>query len=135
MIGTASGRNVLFLEELGANEVINYEEEDFSEKLTDIDVVFDTLGGKVQEQSLKVLKPGGILVSTVGIRDEAAVKARGLRSAAYMAKSLPDRAADRNLIDAGVVIPHFLADLPLKGGGGRRVAAHTRGKIVLQVRE
>jgi NADPH:quinone reductase-like Zn-dependent oxidoreductase len=139
VIGTASGKNVLFLEELGANEVINYEEEDFSEKLTDIDVVFDTLGGKVQEQSLKVLKPGGILVSTVGIRDEAAVRAKGLRSASYMAKSLPDQLRQiASLIDAGVVIPVISRIFPLEDAAeAHRVSeeGHTRGKIVLQIRE
>ena len=139
VIGTASGENVLFLEELGADEVINYEEADFSEELRDIDVVFDTLGGKVQELSLKVLKPGGILVGTVGIKDEAAIKSKGLRSAAFMAQS---RTADLEqiaaLIDSGDVVPVISQILSLKDAAeAHRIIekGHTRGKIVLTVRE
>ena len=74
MIGTASENNLLFLKELGADEVIDYEEEDFSATLTDIDLVLDTRGGKVQQGSIKVLKPHGVLVSTVGIQDPEAQK-------------------------------------------------------------
>jgi NADPH:quinone reductase-like Zn-dependent oxidoreductase len=139
VIGTASGQNVLFLEELGADAVINYEEEDFSVKLRGLDLVFDTQGGKVQEKSLTVLRPGGILVSTVGINDEAAVRAKGLRSAAFMAQS---RTSDLDqialLIDSGLVIPVISRVFRLKEAAeAHRVGeqGHTRGKIVLQVRD
>jgi NADPH:quinone reductase-like Zn-dependent oxidoreductase len=139
VIGTASGKNVEFVKELGANEVINYETEDFSTKLKNIDVVFDTQGGEIQEKSLTVLKPGGIIVGTVGIRDEAAIKAKGLRSAAYMAQSrTKDLQQIADLIDSGVVIPVISQIFPLKDvAQAHRIGekGHVRGKIVLQVKE
>lgn len=137
VIGTASGRNRLFVEELGADEVIDYETEDFSTKLSDIDLVFDTRGGKVQQDSVKVLKPGGTLVSTVGIQDPEALEPKNIRGAAYMAQSVPaDLEQIAKLIDSGVVIPVVSCILPLKDAAeAQRLSeeGHTRGKIVLQV--
>jgi NADPH:quinone reductase-like Zn-dependent oxidoreductase len=62
---TASTKNVEFLESLGADKVIDYTKDDFSQELKDYDLVIDTLGGEVQESSFEVLKKGGKLVSIV----------------------------------------------------------------------
>ena len=50
---------------LGADEVIDYRTEDFSTRIRDLDVVFDTLGGETQTKSFGVLRKGGVLVSIV----------------------------------------------------------------------
>jgi len=139
VIGTASEKNILFLEELGADEVIDYEKEDFSAKLSDIDLVFDTRGGKVQQDSIKVLKPHAVLVSTVGIRYPETLKTKEIRGAAFMAQSVPaDLQQIADLIDRGVVIPVVSEIFALKEAAkAQRLleAGHTRGKIVLQVAE
>lgn len=60
------------LSELGANEVINYTDQDFKRevmRLTDnrgVDVVFEMVGGNVYQKSIEVLAPGGRLVSIGG---------------------------------------------------------------------
>ena len=139
VIGTASEKNILFLEELGADEVIDYEKEDFSTRLSEIDLVLDTRGGKVQEDSVKVLKPGGVLVSTVGIQYPEALKAKNIRGAAFMAQSVPaDLEQIAKLIDSGAVIPVVSQIFPLKeAAAAQRLleTGHTRGKIVLQIVE
>lgn len=139
VIGTASEKNVLFLEELGADEVIDYEKEDFSTKLADIDLVFDTRGGRVQLDSTKVLKQHGVLVSTVGIQYPDALKAKDIRGVAFMAQSVPaDLEQIAAWIDRGVVIPVVSQIFPLKEAAeAQRLLeeGHTRGKIVLQVAE
>lgn len=139
VIGTASGKNVTFVRELGANEVIDYETEDFSQKVPDVDLVFDTQGGKVQMDSLKVLKPGGVLVSTVGIQNPDALKDRGIRGVSYMAESVPaDLEQIAKLIDTGIVIPVVSKIFPLKDAAEAQKMSeegHVRGKIVLQVVE
>ncbi len=139
VIGTASEKNILFLEELGADEVIDYEKEDFSARLSDIDLVFDTRGGKVQQDSIKVLKPHGVLVSTVGIRYPETLKTKDIRGAAFMAQSVPaDLQQIADLIDRGVVIPVVSEIFSLKEAAKAQQlleAGHTRGKIVLQVAE
>lgn len=67
VIGTASAYNVDFLQELGADEVIDYRHQRIDELLRDIDVVFNA--SPVRDESLRlksvdVLKPGGIFVCT-----------------------------------------------------------------------
>ena len=53
MVTTTSGRNSAMVKSLGADEVIDYTKEDFSEKLHDLDLVFDTLGGETPAKSLR----------------------------------------------------------------------------------
>jgi NADPH:quinone reductase-like Zn-dependent oxidoreductase len=62
---TAIGPDADYVKNLGADEVIDYTKEDFSEKLSDYDAVFDTVGGETNAKSYKVLKKGGVLVSMV----------------------------------------------------------------------
>ncbi|GAB2806122.1 NADP-dependent oxidoreductase [Lentzea nigeriaca] len=64
VIGTASAGKHDFLRSLGADEVIDYRHQDFTE-IEPVDVVFDLIGGEYAERSAKVLKPGGVLVSII----------------------------------------------------------------------
>ena len=74
---TTSAKNAALVKELGADEIINYREEDFVEKIDDYDVVFDTMGGTIRERSFQVLKHGGRLVSISGLPDPKSAKKRG----------------------------------------------------------
>ncbi|MHC8371434.1 NADP-dependent oxidoreductase [Pseudomonas sp. MDT1-85] len=51
---------------LGADVVIDYKQQDFANELHDYDVVLNSLGADVLEKSVKVLKPGGQLISLSG---------------------------------------------------------------------
>ncbi|MCP2202678.1 NADPH:quinone reductase [Lentzea flava] len=64
VIGTASAAKHDFLRSLGADEVVDYRHQDFTE-IEPVDVVFDLIGGEYAERSAKVLKPGGVLVSAI----------------------------------------------------------------------
>ena len=70
VITTASPRNHELVKKLGADEVIDYHTTDFEEVLTDIDLVFDTMGGEIQKKSFSVLKEHGRLISVLSIEDE-----------------------------------------------------------------
>ena len=59
VITTASAANHALLSELGADQVIDYNATDFRKVVSNIDAVFDTVGGDVAMQSFAVLKPGG----------------------------------------------------------------------------
>ncbi len=59
---TCSHANVDFVESLGASQVIAYDNQDFVEEVSEMDVVFDTMGGDVHKRSYDVLKKGGIMV-------------------------------------------------------------------------
>lgn len=60
---TISGINKKFAKELGADEVIDYKEESFENRLQNYDAVLDTIGGDTYIKSFQVLKKGGIIVS------------------------------------------------------------------------
>jgi NADPH:quinone reductase-like Zn-dependent oxidoreductase len=66
---TTSTANLDWVKGLGADIVIDYRKDDFEATLRDYDVVLDTLGGAALEKSLRVLKPGGKLVSIAGPPD------------------------------------------------------------------
>lgn len=75
---TTSAANADLVRRLGADVVIDYKTQDFSELLSGYDVVLNSLDGKTLEKSLKVLKPGGKLISISGPPDPAFAKAQGL---------------------------------------------------------
>lgn len=65
VIGTASSAKHGFVRNLGADEMIDYRKVDFAKSVQDVDVVLDTIGGDYQLRSLRALRPGGIMVSTI----------------------------------------------------------------------
>jgi alcohol dehydrogenase len=60
---TVSANDKEFVQELGADQVIDYKSQNFEDLLHDYDAVFDTVGGETYRRSFKVLKKGGIIVS------------------------------------------------------------------------
>lgn len=68
---TVSSANAEFVRALGADIVIDYRTEDFTEKLSDIDLVLDTQGGDTLKRSLGVVRPGGTVIGITGPPDPA----------------------------------------------------------------
>jgi NADPH:quinone reductase-like Zn-dependent oxidoreductase len=66
---TTSTENLDWVKRLGADIVIDYRKNNFETILHDYDVVLDTLGAGVLERSLRVLKPGGKIISIAGPPD------------------------------------------------------------------
>jgi NADPH:quinone reductase-like Zn-dependent oxidoreductase len=139
VIGTAS-LNLDFLEELGVDQIIDYSRVAFEEVVKDVDVVLDLVGANndTQERSWKVLKPGGILVSTVQYPSPEQAARHGMRAA--MVDTTPPIGPTltevAKMIDAGQLKPHVSTILPLQEiqTAHRMLEAHhTHGKIVLQV--
>ena len=60
---TVSTNDKQFVQELGADVIIDYKSQNFEDLLNDYDAVFDTVGGETYRRSFKVLKKGGIIVS------------------------------------------------------------------------
>lgn len=63
---TTSTSNIEWVKALGADVVIDYKKQNFETELHDYDVVLNSLGADALEKSLKVLKPGGQLISISG---------------------------------------------------------------------
>lgn len=59
VITTASKSNHDYLRALGADQIIDYAAQDFTQIVSGCDAVFDTVGGEVAQRSFLALRPGG----------------------------------------------------------------------------
>ncbi|MBK9286544.1 MAG: NADP-dependent oxidoreductase [Flavobacteriales bacterium] len=71
---TTSAANIELVKGLGADVVIDYKAQDFETILRDYDMVLNSQDGKTLEKSLRILKPGGKLISISGPPDAAFAK-------------------------------------------------------------
>lgn len=71
---TTSAANIDLVKRLGADVVIDYKKDDFESILRDYDVVLNSLDSRTLEKSLRVLKPGGMLISISGPPDPGFAK-------------------------------------------------------------
>lgn len=137
VIGTSSTENIDFVKQLGADEVIDYKKEKFEDKLKNIDLVIDLIGGDTQKRSLKVIKKGGRLITTVKPENQEAAKEKNIHLENFMAKSYPGELEQiKQLIDSGKVKPVITEIMPLKDAAKAQQLSekgHMRGKIVLLV--
>ena len=100
VIATAGGSKREFVSGLGADEVVDYTTTDFTEVVSNVDVVLDTLGGDTASRSLEVLRPGGHLVTAVAEEDTdliAKFEAAGRRFSGIAVD--PDPIALRGLVE------------------------------------
>ena len=131
---TASANRLDTVQDLGADRPIDYKAERFEEVAQDCDLVLDLLGGETAERSMACLKPGGVLVSTVG----AQPKGEGKTAKSFMMQPSPEQ-LDRisGLINDLKVRPVIDAVVPLIRAveAQKEVqAGHTMGKMVVDVR-
>jgi len=138
VITTASVSNHPYVRSLGADQVIDYNAEDFTTIGAVCDVVFDTVGGAVRPGCYAVLKPGGKLVwiapAPEGFHpsrtDVQTLRPNVIRDRAHLERILA-------LLDAGAVRPPAIARYKLVDAGeAHRIseARHLKGKLVLEVR-
>lgn len=135
---TAASDDFQYVRGLGAETVVNFRTQRFEELLTGMDVVLDTVGGDTQQRSLRVLKPGGILVSVVSPVPEAAQQRYGVRAVFfYVEVTTAQLNKITELFDSGKLITNVGTVLPLaEARAAHEVLGglpHKRGKIVLSV--
>lgn len=138
IIATASEENIDFVASLGANEVIDYKAGPFETQVKDVDMVLDTVGGDTTERSIKVIKPGGMLLCLVEYPDQAKANEAGIQVAWGGTKTLAAMREVNKLLEKELIKPyvkkvfHGLAaaaeaqEFSKHGGPGR-------GKVVLRV--
>lgn len=137
VIATTSGKNLELVQSLGADEVVDYTTTRFEDVVAPVDVVFDTLGGEVQEACWALLRPGGMLVSIVDPPDPARAAALGVNSAFVFIgpdASVLDRLAA--MVDGGKLRPLIGAEFALQDIAAAHALSESGravGKIVLYV--
>lgn len=66
---TTSDRNIALVKSLGADEVVDYKTQDFEKILSNYDLVLHSQNTEALQKSLRILKPGGLLISISGPAD------------------------------------------------------------------
>ncbi len=139
VITTAGEKDREWLEELGADEVIDYKNERFEEKVRDVDLVIDLIAGDTQERSWRVLKPkGGRLISTLAEPSAAEAEKHGAQASRMMVKVDAGQLAEiAQLVADGKVRVELGKVLPLSQAADAHELmehGHVRGKVVLRVK-
>jgi len=137
VIATARGANLTYVKRLGADQVIDYETEDFVKAAPKCDVVFDTVGSADQPRCCEILKKGGRLVwISRGPKDFTPPDSiKVLRPNVGRDRAHFNRISE--LWAAGVLLPPEIVSLPLaEAAKAQEMRKHrsVRGKVVLQVR-
>lgn len=139
VVATTSTANVAMVKSLGADQVIDYKTQDFTELVKDCDVVLDTMGGNTRTKSLGVLKKGGYLISVIAPADTSGLAEQlGVRSEVFfMWASGEQLATIGGLVERGVIKPVvdrvFLLD-DAQQALDYSQSGRAKGKIVIKVR-
>ena len=135
---TSSTNDKQFVQQLGADEVIDYKTQTFEDLLHDYDAVFDTIGGETYTRSFKVLKRGGgIIVSMLEQPNQELMDRFGVKAISQFTQVNRERLTklaqwvDQNNIRVNVD-KTFTLDETSKALDYQR-DVHPRGKVVLQV--
>jgi NADPH:quinone reductase-like Zn-dependent oxidoreductase len=138
VFATVSADDAPYVRSLGATNVIDYKTTRFEEAVPPIDVVIDTVGGETRERSFRIIKPGGILVTSVSEPLPERRQSNGVR-AVFLIVEVTTARLDKitDLFNRGKLTARVGTVLPLEQvriahemlGG----APHKRGKIVLSV--
>lgn len=135
VITTCSAGNADYVKNLGADQVIDYNKDDFTKVLKDCDAVFDTVGGEVAKNAFKVLRRCGRAAFINGpaptppFEDMASLKPDASRKRAHL-----DRIV--SLVTSGAVkLPQITTYVLVDAAAAHRVSEgrHLRGKLVFKV--
>jgi len=135
VIGTASGSNKEFVNNLGADEFIDYTNTNFEDVVKDVDVVYDTIGGDTQKRSFQVLKEGGFLVSLIEKPSEELLKKYKVQGKVIASEPNSKQLEEiTTLIEANKIKTHVEKVFPLAEAAKAQKLSkegHVRGKIIL----
>jgi NADPH:quinone reductase-like Zn-dependent oxidoreductase len=138
VITTTSATNRDYVRDLGADEIIDYNAQDFTKVVTGCDAVFDTVGGDVAQKSFAVLKPGGraaFIASGAQAPKPNRNDVISLRPAVGRSRQSLERIVE--LLEARAIRPPEVKLYRLsEAADAHRLSesCHFRGKLVLQVR-
>lgn len=139
VIAAGPARDAGFLRELGADEVVDYDAGPFEERLSDVDLVLDTIGGEMQRRSWPVLKQGGLLVALTAPIAVGEAEKYGVRGSFFIVEANREQLIEiSSLVDNGDLRPIVSRILPLAQGAEafmRDKSRPSHGKTVLRVVE
>ena len=140
VIGTARSAKHTFLTELGADETIDYTREAVEERVRDVDVVLDLVGGETSPSALPSLRDNGIFItapSSSSVEFLRELAGGRVRVTGILVE--PDRAgmeAIAGLAATGALRPQVARTFPLEQAARAHELGEmgrTQGKLVLTV--
>ncbi len=134
--GTASAANLEFVRSLGAEEAIDYNAAPFETVVHDMDVVVDTVGGDLPERSLKVIRPGGALVSAAARLTPEMGQALNVRTLALGRASAETLKSISELLESKQIRPVVGVVFSLSEARQAHELSqtgHGRGRIILRI--
>jgi len=134
---TATGEGIDYVKKLGADQVIDYKNENFENILSDFDAVFDTVGGETYAKSFKILKKGGGIVSMLMPPDQDLIKQYNVTAISQFTKITTERLTMlTNFIESGAVKIHidkiYTLD-KIKEAFSEKETGDVLGKIVIEI--
>jgi NADPH:quinone reductase-like Zn-dependent oxidoreductase len=137
VFATVSTDNVEFARGLGADVVIDYKTQRFEEHARDLDMVFDLIDGETRERSWKLLKRGGILVSTLTEPSQETARKHGVRALRYTVEANGRELAEiADLVESGKIKPHVQKAFRLEDAARAMAVVEqggSVGKVVLSM--
>lgn len=138
VIATSSAKNLNFIKVLGADVHIDYQTENFWEVISDVDYVFDTIGGDTLKHSIEVTKPGGTIISILALADNDLPSKAKEKNINLSLRALQfngdDLRAFADLMGKGLIKSHIAKTYPFTSMAEAHAQVETRrtaGKIVL----
>ncbi|BBM82139.1 NADP-dependent oxidoreductase [Candidatus Uabimicrobium amorphum] len=160
---TTSGKNANFVKQLGADIIIDYKTQDFTQEVSNYDMVYDTLGGDILNRSFSIVKQGGKVVTITATPDKQTLKELGANAllrffAGIMTRKTTKLARQKNirygflfmkangdqlqqitsLIEEEKIKPVIDKTYPLdqtKDAMAYLEKGHARGKVVIEIKK
>ena len=135
---TVSTNDKQFVQELGADQIIDYKKEDFEDVIHDYDAVLDTVGSETYKRSFEVLKKGnGIIVSMLEQPNEELMSQHGIKAVFLFSQVNKQRLTNlAQWIDQNNIKVNIDRTFPLveaRKALDYQKDVHPRGKVVLTI--
>jgi NADPH:quinone reductase-like Zn-dependent oxidoreductase len=145
--GVTSSKNVEMVRSIGADYVVDYTRQNFTEDGPRYDLILDNVGNHSMAQTRRALKPNGTLISNGGGHEDgklgrtvramlASMVVRQQASPTVKTQNRDDLVALKDLVEAGKVTPVIDRTYPLREAPaaiGHVAAGHARGTVVMTV--
>lgn len=135
---TAAAEDADYVKGLGADEVIDYKNQDFSTLIKDYDAVYDTVGGDTYRKSYQVLKPGGVIVSMLEQPDEDLEQQYKVHAVAQFTRVTTKRLNElTKLVEQEAISPRIDKTFTLDETDDALEylkTSHHRGKVVIRIK-
>src|ERR687894_71443 len=132
---TVSTNDKQFIQQLGADQIIDYKKENFEDLIHDFDAVIDTVGGETYVRSFKVLKRGGIISSMLEQPNTELMTQYGIKAIFLFSQVNRKRLTKlAQWVDQNNIKVNIDKTFPLDDAGKAldyQNGVHPRGKVVL----